>query len=234
MTKNHSQRKGANIQGARKRKKLLAAAGEAFAKLGFEAATMRDIAKIARVQPSALIYHFDNKKNLFYETLRHHLQDNPSIAALFAPLDAVKKPTPAALSEAIYATTKNVIAAIFGPEGKVPHLRGLVITMLIDGDKSGNYIIKEFGVHSMTKADEILSKIKPGLDRDDLFWARHFYWSMILYLVLCEKLLLAHTDDKQYSAEFLESYAYRMTAAYCDRFGLPSPKTPSGAGAARD
>lgn len=79
MTKNHSARKGANIQGTRKRRQLLEAAGKAFANGGYAGTTIRDIAEIANVQPSALIYHFDNKENLFRATLRYHIIENANL-----------------------------------------------------------------------------------------------------------------------------------------------------------
>ena len=224
MTKNHSQRKGINIQGTRKRRKLLEASGEAFSKMGYEGTTIRDIADIAKVQPSALIYHFDNKKNLFYATLRHHVQENKNLKSIFEPLEKLdNSATEQSLADAIFATTKNILTALFGPKGKIPYLRGLLITMLIDGDKFANHIIQEFGVNSMAKADEILKVLRPNLTHGDLFWARHLYWSMVFYSVVCQQLLLARTKEKKYTQEFIYTYALRMTRSYCSRFNLPAP-----------
>ena len=224
MTKNHSQRKGINSQGTRKRRKLLNASGEAFAKMGYEGTTIRDIAEIAKVQPSALIYHFDNKKNLFYATLRHHVQENENLKSIFTPLENLdESATEQSLSDAIYQTTKNILSALFGPKGKIPYLRGLLITMLIDGDKFANHIIQEFGVNSMSRADTILKNLRPNLTKSDLFWARHLYWSMVFYSVVCQQLLLARTKEKKYTQEFIDTYALRMTHSYCSRFDLPAP-----------
>lgn len=225
MTKNHSQRKGINIQGTRKRRKLLDASGEIFAKMGYEGTTIRDIAEVAKVQPSALIYHFDNKKNLFYATLRHHVQENENLKSIFIPMnDLGENSTEQELSDAIFATTKNILSALFGPKGKIPYLRGLLITMLIDGDKFANHIIQEFGVNSMSKADIILKKLHPNLTGNDLFWSRHLYWSMVFYSVVCQQLLLARTKEKKYTKEFIDTYALRMTHSYCSRFNLPAPQ----------
>lgn len=224
MTKNHSQRKGVNIQGTKKRRKLLDASGEAFAKMGYEGTTIRDIADIAKVQPSALIYHFDNKKNLFYATLRHHVQENKSLNSIFEPMNLLdENANEHALADAIFETTKNILSALFGPKGKIPYLRGLLITMLIDGDKFANHIIQEFGVNSMAKADVILKKLRPNLTKSDLFWSRHLYWSMVFYSVVCQQLLLARTKEKKYTQEFIDTYALRMTRSYCSRFDLPEP-----------
>ncbi len=222
MTKNHSQRKGANIQGTRKRRQLLEASGEAFAKLGYDATTIRDIAEIAKVQPSALIYHFDNKRNLFYATLRHHVSDNPSLKAIFEPIADLKEDAQS-ISDTLFAVTKNIINALFGPRGKIPHLRGLLIKMLIDNDKFANQLIQGFGIMSMEKINDTLKKVRPNLTENDLFWARHLYWSMIFYSVFCEQMLIARLKEKKYSKEFLENYAYRITKSFCEHFNLPNP-----------
>ena len=225
MTKNHSQRTGINIQGTRKRRKLLDASGEIFAKMGYEGTTIRDIAEVAKVQPSALIYHFDNKKNLFYATLRHHVQENENLNSIFTPMNVLdENSSEQELSDAIFETTKNILSALFGPKGKIPYLRGLLITMLIDGDKFANHIIQEFGVNSMSRADSILKKLRPNLTGSDLFWARHLYWSMVFYSVVCQQLLLARTKEKKYTKEFIDTYALRMTRSYCSRFDLPAPQ----------
>ncbi len=222
MTKNHSQRKGINIQGTRKRRKLLNAAGEAFAKMGYERTTIRDIAEIAKVQPSALIYHFDNKRNLFYETLRHHVLDNPNLKTIFEPLKDLKE-DPQSVSDVLFAVTKNIISALFDTKQKIPHLRGLLITMLIDGDKMAHRLIQGYGIISLEAINDMLQKVRPDLTENDLFWARHLYWSMIFYSVVCEQILIARLKEKKYSKEFLDNYAYRTTKSFCDRFNLPKP-----------
>ncbi len=222
MTKNHSQRKGVNIQGTKKRRQLLEASGEAFAQLGYEATTIRDIAEIAKVQPSALIYHFDNKRNLFYATLRHHVSDNPALKEIFNPVEYLKE-DPQSISDTLLAVTKNIINALFGPKGKIPYLRGLLVAMFIDNDKPANQLIQGYGTTSMESINKMIKKIKPELTENDLFWGRHLYWSMIFYAVFCEQMLLARMKEKKFSKEFLENYAYRIAKQCCEHFGLPNP-----------
>ena len=84
-------------------------------------------------------------------------------------------------------------------------------------------IIQEFGVNSMSRADTILKNLRPNLTKSDLFWARHLYWSMVFYSVVCQQLLLARTKEKKYTQEFIDTYALRMTHSYCSRFDLPAP-----------
>jgi len=53
------------------RERIILTATELFAERGFEGASVREIAKQAKVNLAAVNYHFSNKKNLYHEVLRH-------------------------------------------------------------------------------------------------------------------------------------------------------------------
>ena len=60
-----------NEQPAVTRQRLLEAAGEVFAEVGFEKATVRDICKKAGANVAAINYHFRDKDGLYVETLKY-------------------------------------------------------------------------------------------------------------------------------------------------------------------
>lgn len=53
------------------RRRLIDAAGQVFADLGFHAATTRHITQIAKVNGAAVNYHFRDKAELYTEVVRH-------------------------------------------------------------------------------------------------------------------------------------------------------------------
>src|SRR5438876_3964833 len=56
------------------RQHLIAAAAEVFARVGFRAATVREICQRAGANIAAINYHFGDKETLYAEALKHALQ----------------------------------------------------------------------------------------------------------------------------------------------------------------
>ena len=56
------------------RDKILAAAVQLFAKYGYHAATMRDIAQIAGIQAASIYYHYPGKQTLLVEIMESHMR----------------------------------------------------------------------------------------------------------------------------------------------------------------
>src|SRR6266481_3958854 len=56
------------------REKILAAAVHLFAEYGYNAATMRDIARMAGIQAASIYYHYASKQALLVEIMDTHMQ----------------------------------------------------------------------------------------------------------------------------------------------------------------
>ncbi len=216
----------ANRQGRRKRIELLEAAGKAFSKHGYDGTTVRDIADEAKVQPSALIYHFGSKENLFQETLRYHIVENGQFEHLFDAFNNIgENPDAQQVSNAIYASLRGIFRVCHGPRGKVANLNGLIICMLNDAGSLPNKMVHKLGDDMMSKhIYKILRVLNKNISDTDLFWWSRQFWSMILYSICAQPLILAQSGEKKYSEDFVESLAFRSAKTCCLLIGLPVPE----------
>src|SRR5438128_12440701 len=61
-------------EGRPMRDQILAAAIQLFAEYGYNAAPLRDIARIAGIQAASIYYHYPNKQALLVEIMETHMQ----------------------------------------------------------------------------------------------------------------------------------------------------------------
>jgi AcrR family transcriptional regulator len=91
----HKRRRGGGsskqtrADGAASRARILAAAGKLFARHGYAIVSTRALAKVARVNLSAIAYHFGGKQGLYREVLDRLIADSdPILRPVIARLDA--------------------------------------------------------------------------------------------------------------------------------------------------
>lgn len=74
------------------REKVLTAAVELFAKYGYHAATMRDIADIAGIRAASIYYHYANKQALLVEIMETHmLRLNGNLEQIISKQDTIQQ-----------------------------------------------------------------------------------------------------------------------------------------------
>ena len=60
-----------NASAQETKRRLIESAGEVFADVGYERATVKDITDRAGAAPAAINYHFSDKRELYYQVVRH-------------------------------------------------------------------------------------------------------------------------------------------------------------------
>ncbi len=86
------------------RERILKVATDLFAEHGFDGASVREIAKQAKVNLAAVNYHFSNKQNLYHEVLRHGLAQ---FTLQMEKLAREKKRSTVEFAQAIYEMLLN-------------------------------------------------------------------------------------------------------------------------------
>ena len=85
-------------------------------------------------------------------------------------------------------------------------------------------MIQVLGDETMANVYRLLHQANPRLSDTDVYWWSHMFWALIFYPMYGELLLLSESGEKKYSAEFLDSLAYRTAYACCVTLGLPIPQ----------
>ena len=63
--------KETNMHRGKTRESILQSAVELFAESGFSGVSMRDLARACSITPAALYHHFENKRSLYVESIKH-------------------------------------------------------------------------------------------------------------------------------------------------------------------
>lgn len=213
-----------NRQGMRKRIKLLVCAGKVFAKQGYSGTAIRDIAEVAKVQPSAFIYHFGNKENLFNETLRYNILEGSKFFNFFSGFDKLDASNPQAISDALLVCMRDIILAFMDEsQKKMSNSGALIVRLLIDGNMEANDMVRKLGEEAMSKLCALIKQVNPSLSDNDINWWRSLFWALIFYPIIGNKMFLSKSGEQKYSKDFLNTMALRTTTVCCLRAGLPRP-----------
>lgn len=218
-------RKGTNVRGEIKRRRLLEAAGEVFSRRGYDGANLREIAAKADAQASALIYHFGSKQALFRETLHYYVIEQGNLPGLFDVFQAEEVETAQDFSNALLTAISRVAKAFHGPKGRVPNLSGLFNCLLSGQDIHESAPIFNTVTEQMTKRPTMMLRhFCPHMSETDIFWWERLMWAKIFYPATAPAVFRVLLKTKRISEEFVTSMAYRTTYALCMVAGLPAPQ----------
>ncbi|MEK7684890.1 MAG: CerR family C-terminal domain-containing protein [Verrucomicrobiota bacterium] len=122
---------------AETRQRLLEAAGEVFAEVGFRAATVREICQRAGANVAAVNYHFGDKQRLYLEVLRYSYR----LALEKYPLES-GLPTGAPAEERLRAFVRSFLLRIFD-KGRLAWRGRLISREMVDPTGALDALVKE-------------------------------------------------------------------------------------------
>ena len=123
----------------------------------------------------------------------------------------------------MYESVKNIVYICHKPKVRIKQINGLMMTLLKDGGKEANKMVQLLGDNTMADVYRILCEANPRLTRTDIYWWSHMFWALIFYPMYGELLLLSESGEKNYSADFLDSLAFKVAYVCCVTLGLPVP-----------
>lgn len=143
-----------NITGNKTREAILGSAVGLFAESGFSGVSMRDLARACAISPAALYHHFDNKKSLYIESIKHAFEARSS------GLDPILEN--AASGE---QTLRSVIRWFVGLVASDTIFRQLLHRELLEGDDERLKMITEQVLsRPFEKISRTLEQVYTGVD----------------------------------------------------------------------
>ncbi len=136
--------------------RILAAAEGAFARAGFAAARLADVAAAAGIRRPSLLYHFERKERLYAAVVEH------GFARLRAALDAAMAPEAGSFAARIEGTTRAFLEFLRAE----PDFARLLLRELLDGRGPGRELLLAHVVPLLDAVEAFVTSGQGRLRRD--------------------------------------------------------------------
>ena len=184
---------------------LIEAAGQLFADLGFDGASIREIAKRANANMAAIGYHFNGKENLYRETLRvvvnhkSHWSD-----AMLDALEQTQGGTP--VPKALKSVFRNRLDELFGRDKPRWHIK-LFIRALLEPSPALKEITQENLVGEFEAMCAAARAWNPALtEAQAMRWTDAFF-AQEIYYVLGQAVIQQMANWDAYPGTYLDEIA---------------------------
>jgi AcrR family transcriptional regulator len=163
------------------RARILLTALRVFATRGFEAASLRQITQLSKVNVAAIHYHFGSKEVLIREVLRSVSEplNQLRLQGLERPLGAPALP----LEQIIEALVGPPVMLSFQATGEWRLLiRLLVQARSLPREATNATIFEQYDAMAQRFVLELMAA-EPGLEREEAFWRYSFAIGAMMYIV---------------------------------------------------
>lgn len=197
-----------NSQHFSTKERILGAAEQLFAQLGFAGASLRQVTAAANVNLAAVNYHFGSKENLINEVFRRRL-DELNAHRLQVLDEALKKPA---------SDLEDLLGAFIHPaldlsldRGGGAFVRVLARAYAEHNDALRKFLSDNYG-HVMKRFHAAFAQRLPDLDKEELYWrldivAGALTYAMADFGVIKRKIGVTEQQHRERSAEHLIRFA---------------------------
>jgi AcrR family transcriptional regulator len=179
-----SARKKATTRKPNLREAILCAAEELFAKNGFNAVSIRDIAQAAGANPGSVTYHFKTKDGLLLEIYQRHCGPmNRRRSELLAAASRVRD-----LQDRLEAIVRAYVLPAFssgsdlaGGGARFTRLRAV---MSAEGNEVARKIIAQTFDDTSHGFIDAIHRSLPHISRNEIVWRSHFLLGALYYTLV--------------------------------------------------
>jgi TetR/AcrR family transcriptional regulator, regulator of cefoperazone and chloramphenicol sensitivity len=198
--------------GAATRRRLLDAAGERFAALGYRGATLREIAERAGANLAAANYHFGSKEALYLEVARQHFdaleQRLAEQGAGFAAEDDLAGRSRAELEALLHARIHTMLRSFLEED---PIHAALMQRELLDPSDALPVIVRRWVLPMRRALERILARLAPELGSDELARASFSTVGQVAFYLTHRPALLLMMERRAWPRGFVAAVAEHVT-----------------------
>ena len=200
---------------------ILDAAEQAFADLGFDAASLRHIISLAGVNLAAVHYHFGSKEALIEAVFARRIQ--PLTQERMRLLDAIQvsKGQPLPLEKVLEALVGPALRLARGPGG--PVVMRLFGRLLAEPSESMQRMMGNLFGETMTRFSQAFQRALPSLPQPVLMWRIQFAIGSMGHL-MCDPQDLKMLSGGHCDPSDTESAVAQLVEFLVAGFNAPAPR----------
>jgi AcrR family transcriptional regulator len=198
--------------GAATRRRLLDAAGERFAALGFRGATLREIAERAGANLAAANYHFGSKEALYLEVAREHFEGLErrlaDAGAGIAGEDDLAGRSRAELESLLRARVRTLLRSFLEDD---PVHAALMQRELLDPSDALQVIVRRWVVPLREAIERILARLAPELTPAERMRSSFSVVGQVAFYLTHRPALLLMMERRSWPRGFVDEVAEHVT-----------------------
>ena len=190
--------------------KLILTAGKLFAQEGFEATSVRTISEKAKVNISAINYHFGSKENLYMEVIKYIIAKNSKVR----PSSLLKENSLLKNKEEISKIIKLIIEDKFSSLLSLSEpawFQKLMIRTITETPSAHKILTKEVFKPELDALKNIIQKAKPDMSDFETAFVITSIHAHLVFLLTCQTIILTTFNIKKYDKKFIQQIIKQVT-----------------------
>lgn len=193
------------------RQRILGAAEELFAELGFAGASLRQVTTAANVNLAAVNYHFGSKDNLIEEVFRRRL-DHLSEVRLARLAEITAKPD-VTLEMLLDAFISPALELSLDRKGGAVFMRVLARAFAEHNSNLRAFLSDNYG-HVLKEFATAFARLLPELDKQELYWRLDIAVGALTYAMADFGMIQRRTGESERAhREQMAKHLIHFTAA---------------------
>lgn len=190
--------------------KLILTAGELFAKQGFEATSIRNISEKAKVNVSAINYHFGSKENLYMEVIKYIISKSSKIQPSSLSQDNSLLQNRAGVARIIKLIIEDKFLALLA-SNEPAWFQQLMIRTITETPEAHKILAKKIFKPEFEAFKKIIKKAKPKTSDMEAGFIINSIHAHLVFLLTCKTVILTTFNIKQYDKKFIKQVIKHIT-----------------------